>query len=96
MVDKGDCYSENIIYIIYCDLCEKFYIGETQFSLKIRMKQHINQIKKFKPFLKYHDKVVARHFNLKGHKPINFKCTIFRKDIPDVSLRKAKEHTRKK
>ena len=55
------------------------------------MKQHLNTIKKFKPFIKYHDKVVAKHFNLKGHDLTNFKCSIFKKDISDSSLRKAKE-----
>jgi len=91
MLDPGDCNSDNIIYIIFCNLCDKFYIGETQFSLKIRMKQHLNTIKKFEPFIKYHDKVVAKHFNLKGHDLTNFKCSIFKKDISDSSLRKAKE-----
>jgi hypothetical protein len=91
MLDCGDCNSENIIYIIFSNLCDKFYIGETQFSLKKRMKQHLNTIKKFKPFVKYHDKVVAKHFNLKGHVLTNFRCSIFRKDIPDSFLRKSKE-----
>jgi hypothetical protein len=44
------------------------YIGETSESLKTRINQHLDHIKKFKPFEKYHDKEVARHFRISsGH-----------------------------
>ena len=72
-------------------MCNLFYIGETNNSLKTRIKQHLNQINKFVPYYKYHDKVVAKHFNLKGQNIKNFKCCIFRKNIPDGLIRKAKE-----
>ena len=64
----SNCQTKNIIYIIICLRCHIFYIGETEKSLSFRMSQHINHINKFKCFKKYHNKEVANHFNLKGHK----------------------------
>jgi len=67
LLDNGDCDSIQLIYIIFCCLCNLFYIVETNNSLKTRIKQHLNQIEKFIPFYKYHDKIVAKHFNLRDH-----------------------------
>lgn len=36
---SGNCDSTHLVYIIFCDLCNKFYIGETEKSLSIRIKQ---------------------------------------------------------
>ncbi len=91
LLDDGDCNSIQLIYIIICDLCNLFYIGETNNSLKSRIKQHLNQINKFIPFIKYHDKVVAKHFNLKGHNISHFKCCIFKRNLKDSLVRKSKE-----
>ncbi len=92
MQDEGDCNSIQLIYIIFCDLCNFFNVGETNHSLKFRIKQHLNQINKFIPYVKYYDKVVAKHFHLKGHTISNFKCCIFKKNLTDLTLRKYKEH----
>ena len=36
----------NIIYAIQCQRCKKLYIGETGRSIRVRIKEHINSIKK--------------------------------------------------
>ena len=36
-------------------------------TLEKRISQHLNQIKKFKPFEKYHEKEVARQIRRTGH-----------------------------
>ena len=88
---KGNCNSTHLIYIIFCSLCKKFYVGETGKSLKFRIKQHLNHINKFIPFTRYHDKIVARHFNMRGHSLANFKVCIFKSDLFDTEVRKSKE-----
>ena len=45
--NESDCNSIGCIYIIYCNLCNCYYIGETGKSLKVRLKQHIYKIKTF-------------------------------------------------
>ena len=66
IMDKCDCNSSNIVYIIRCLKCEEFYIGQSSKSVKIRIGQHIRAIKNFKPFLNYTNEV-GYHFNLSGH-----------------------------
>ena len=85
---KGTCKTTHLVYIIICTKCDKFYVGETEKTLETRIKQHLNHIRKFKPFYKYHDKIVARHFNLRGHTLFNFKCCIFKADLVDTLIRK--------
>ena len=90
-LDNGNCNSTHLIYIIFCSKCSKFYVGETGKSLKERMKQHINHIKKFIPYRKYHEFILAKHFNLKGHTMENFSCCIFKSNIYDIVMRKSME-----
>ena len=65
--DNSDCNSENCIYIIKCSLCDVYYIGQTN-NIKNRVYNHIYDIKKFEKYEKNTNKVVALHFNLKGHR----------------------------
>lgn len=44
---KSFCSSINCIYILKCNKCEKFYVGETSRSAKVRIKEHLNKIKYF-------------------------------------------------
>ena len=62
--------------------------GETSETLEKRISQHLNHIKKFKPFEKYHEKEVARHFRTKGHNLRFFKICVFRADLYDTIVRK--------
>ena len=34
------CLSKNCVYFIQCDLCPKFYIGETKRTIRTRLKEH--------------------------------------------------------
>ena len=56
-----DCDSENVIYLITCNLCKKQYVGQTQNRLRIRLVCH-------KYSIRHEENVpVANHFNLPGH-----------------------------
>jgi hypothetical protein len=84
---NGNCTSLNAIYIIKCDLCNLFYVGQTGQKIKIRLSQHIRSINKFKPYYNYTTEV-GYHFNLKHHEPnIHFKFTIFKHDIENKEER---------
>ena len=66
MRDFCDCQSKEAVYIIKCLLCDQYYIGQTGKSTETRIKQHLNAIRNFVPFLKYTSEI-GHHFNLKGH-----------------------------
>ena len=65
-----------------------FYIGETGDTLEKRISQHLNHIRKLKPFEKYHEKEVAKHFRRTGHSLKYFKVCVFRAELIDVIKRK--------
>jgi hypothetical protein len=44
-------------------LCNEYYVGHTEKSARIRLKQHIRAIIKFKPYIHYTNEV-GHHFNL--------------------------------
>ena len=83
----SSCDSKNCIYIIQCKKCIKnFYIGETSRSINIRIKEHIQNIKRVQKlnlselnyFLsKTEDcKILYKHFSL--HKDLsNFSFQVF-------------------
>ena len=58
-----------------------FYIGETCKTLKERFKQHLNHILNFKPYKKYHDKEVPRHFRSNNHKLSDIKVCEFKSGL---------------
>ena len=37
---QGNCNNYNIVYMIYCKLCSKAYVGRTTRALKIRIGEH--------------------------------------------------------
>ena len=88
LMSNASCTSTNLIYIIICLKCNLFYIGETSETLEKRISQHLNHIKKFKPFEKYHEKEVAKHFRTKGHNLRYFKICVFRAELYDINIRK--------
>ena len=87
----SNCETEYIVYIIICIKCNVFYIGETSKSLRIRIGQHINGIKRFVPIFKPENEV-ADHFNLVGH-VLNrdFKVCIFKDKLKELSIRRSVE-----
>ena len=80
--------TQGITTIIICKKCNLFYVGETGDTLKTRISQHINHILKFKPYEKYHDKEVARHFRRDKHKLSDLKVCVFRTDLYEIQTRK--------
>ena len=69
--------------------CNLFYVGETEKSLEVRLRQLLNHIKKFIPFLKYTNKEVARHFRSENHKLSDFKVCVFKVNLSDAIKRKS-------
>lgn len=39
-----NCRSKNLIYLIICDNCSQFYVGETSIALNLRVNLHRNHI----------------------------------------------------
>ena len=68
------CETNNIIYLIHCDKCQKRYIGESERSLKDRISEHKGYIKN-----KHLDKATGSHFNERGHNIENMKVCIIEK-----------------
>jgi hypothetical protein len=74
---NSNCNSSCIIYFIFCNLCNAYYIGHSSKSAKIRIQQHIYNIKNCIPYTK-NISCVALHFNLKNHNyKKNFSFYIF-------------------
>ncbi len=81
ILSNCNCESRNLIYIIKCVKCKYFYVGETQNTAKIRINQHLNNIKNFTPYVNVKSEI-AEHFNQKGHILINdFRFCIFKKGL---------------
>jgi hypothetical protein len=57
IVDRLDCQSKNIIYIMHCDSCKIQYIGETGYTMAARFRSHRHDISK------QNDTPVPFHFN---------------------------------
>lgn len=77
----SNCSVENCVYIIKCNLCNAFYVGQTK-SFKDRLRNHMTYIRHFKPFSGEYNSPVSIHFNLKNHnylKQLSF--YIIQKDI---------------
>ena len=87
---SSSCSSKNFIYIIYCNICKTFYIGQSKRSVKERIYEHIYSIKNHFPF-KYNNTTVANHFNLKFHNLSNFSFFIYNINIEDDDFRLATE-----
>ncbi|CAF1127635.1 unnamed protein product, partial [Brachionus calyciflorus] len=80
--DISSCNSLNCVYVIYCKLCNEYYIGRTN-SIKKRIYKHIYDIKNFKPF-KLNSTSISIHFNLKFHIfQEHFKFYIYRNNLSE-------------
>lgn len=85
--EDSDCSAENCIYILKCDLCKSFYIGQTN-CFKSRFNNHLSCIKNFKPFSVTYNNPVSNHFNLRGHNYLrNLSFFIIQKDILSLENR---------
>ena len=41
-----DCRSENVVYLVTCNVCRLQYVGETSRGFSIRMREHLDKIRK--------------------------------------------------
>jgi hypothetical protein len=98
ILSDNDCQSFGIIYIIACNFCNKYYIGESKRNANTRFSEHLKNILHFKHNVK--DSImnfatkseVATHFNCSKHiLGSNLDFYILNKNLIDDSVRKSKE-----
>jgi hypothetical protein len=58
---KGNCCTRNLVYLLTCSHCLAQYVGETKRPFRVRLKEHLADVKYNR------DQPVARHFNKTGH-----------------------------
>jgi hypothetical protein len=88
---NSTCNSTHAVYIIKCCLCNIHYVGQSTRKVKVRIGEHLSNIRNANLFRIYKSDV-AKHFsnenhNLKDH----FKFIIYNSGILDDHLRKSKE-----
>ena len=95
---NGDCLSSSIVYIIICNKCKNYYIGESGKTVKERISQHLNDIKRFTKNLDFSlgnfnsCSPVAIHFSDTNHEvEKHFKFVVFNKDFSKEITRKSVE-----
>jgi hypothetical protein len=83
------CESRNVIYCIECTQCGKQYIGETKRSFRIRISEHMGDVRNTRNY-----KPVARHFNSRNHTIKNMKNTVLETITQDPELEQSTIHRR--
>ncbi len=90
IMNHSNCNSEGIVYIIKCNRCARYYIGESKRKAKLRINEQLNNIKRFQNnydiTLSKLDSTTetATHFNTNGHEfEKDFKFYIFKKNLND-------------
>lgn len=68
----------NCVYEIPCDICKKAYIGQTKNKAKVRIAQHIGDLKK--PAKATGNTAIVSHFESTGHTPRFDKVKILAKE----------------
>jgi hypothetical protein len=98
ILSNSNCHSLGIIYIIACNCCNKYYIGESKRSANTRFSEHLKNILNFKHKLQNSimnfakKSEVATHFNCSSHFiGNNLDFYILNSNILDDSVRKSKE-----
>ena len=78
------CDAKNLIYILYCNLCFNFYIGQTK-NFKKRFNKHKRNIRLC--ILDGKTNILVNHFNKEKHTINNLKFFIFKDKIEVLDLR---------
>ncbi len=98
VVSNCNCKSKGIIYVIGCNRCKIYYIGESERSAEKRLSEHIKDTQNFKynltKALENYDKQseVAIHFNRSFHNfKEDFEIYILDEKNNDKTKRKSKE-----
>ena len=87
-IQKNNCGSRNIIYLITCQKCGMQYVGETARELRHRLTDHRHCIRAHVPT------PVGKHFNLPEHRLEDLKITVLESleaTRGDWKLRREKE-----
>jgi hypothetical protein len=86
MLSYSNCLSENVIYIIICKKCNYFYIGQSGTTIKNRINQHLNNIKRYINFNISHSEV-ADHFDKNHNVNKDFRYVVFNSNVIEKSKR---------
>ena len=82
ILTNASCISTKVVYILHCNKCNSFYIGETSRTVKDRISEHLGDINYFRPYEK-RVTPISKHFNLFDHSLSNFSFVVFDKDLDD-------------
>ena len=86
---NSNCQSKNILYILSCNYCDSYYIGQS-LCANTRLKSHITAIRKNRS--SSNCVCVHKHFNLFNHDALKyFTFNIFNVDIDNKFKRLALE-----
>ena len=61
-MSNSSCSAKHFVFIISCLKCNCFYIGQSERTVKIRLKEHLSNIDNFKAFTK-NVTAISNHFN---------------------------------
>jgi len=66
----GNCTTKNVIYMLTCIVCNQQYVGQTKRQFRIRIGEHLADIKHKR------DSPVSLHFNREHHTVRSLRCEI--------------------
>lgn len=81
---NSSCISKNLVYILYCNICYHFYIGQTKLFKK-RFNSHKRNIRLM--ILDGKTNILINHFNQEKHSLKNIKFFIFKDNIDILNER---------
>jgi hypothetical protein len=79
------CTTNNIVYLITCNLCGLQYVGETGRMLKARINDHLSAIRLNKPT------PIGIHFNQPSHSTSNFSIIGIEANLNSITERRSRE-----
>ena len=88
-MSNSNCNSINLIYIIYCNLCFHYYIGQTK-NLKNRFDKHKKNI--VKNLRDEKTTTLIKHFNMPNHSIENLNFFVSKNNIDDLNERLNQEN----
>ena len=97
ILSDSNCNSSGIIYIIACNKCQKYYIGETRRTAKKRFSEHLKNILDFKHNIFNSIRNLSRkseiaiHFNCSKHSFCDLNYYILKNSLYNDEIRKSKE-----
>jgi hypothetical protein len=66
----GNCTTQNLVYMLTCNVCNHQYVGQTKRQFKIRIGEHLADIRHKR------DSPVSLHFNRESHTVNSLRCEI--------------------